>query len=56
MESGSSAPSPFVVRSIEVTVGAGAPFVALFLADTHLTLCDARDDERSFRERAKTNK
>ena len=38
-DNNSSAKSPFVVRSIEVTVGAGAPFVALFLADTHLTLC-----------------
>ena len=35
---------PFVVRSIEVPVGAEAPFTALFLADTHLTLCDAHDN------------
>lgn len=35
-----------MVRSIEVTVGAEAPFVALFLADTHLTLCDAHDNGR----------
>ena len=37
---------PFVVRSIEVSVGAEAPFMTLFLADAHLTLCDARDNER----------
>ena len=37
---------PFVVRSIEVSVGAEAPFTALFLADTHLTLCDAHDNGR----------
>ena len=41
-----SSPSPLVVKSIEVPVGADAPFVALFLADTHLTLCDAHDNGR----------
>ena len=40
----SPAPSPLAVKSIEVAVGAEAPFAALFLADTHLTLCDARDN------------
>ena len=41
-----TAPTPLVVRSIEVPVGAEAPFMALFLADTHLTLCDAHDNGR----------
>ncbi len=45
-DNNASAPSPFVVRSIEVPVGAARPFTALLLADTHLTLCDARDNER----------
>ncbi|MBR1836960.1 MAG: metallophosphoesterase [Kiritimatiellae bacterium] len=31
---------------MEVPVGAARPFTALLLADTHLTRCDARDDER----------
>ena len=39
-----SSPSPLVVKSIEVPVGVEAPFMTLFLADTHLTLCDARDN------------
>ncbi len=44
--SANASPSPLVVKSIEVPVGAEAPFAALFLADTHLTLCDARDNKR----------
>ncbi len=34
------------LKPVEIPVGAKAPFTALLLADTHLTLCDARDDER----------
>ena len=35
-----------LLKPVDIPVGAEAPFAALFLADTHLTLCDARDDER----------
>ena len=42
----SSIPTAFHFRPLEVPVGAERPFSALLLADTHLTLCDARDDER----------
>jgi hypothetical protein len=34
------------LKPVEIPVGAKAPFTALLLADTHLTLCNARDDER----------
>lgn len=37
---------PVTFRRLEVPVGAARPFTALLLADTHLTRCDARDDER----------
>lgn len=42
----SSTPTAFHFRRLEVPVGAARPFTALLLADTHLTLCDERDDER----------
>lgn len=42
----SSTPTAFHFRRLEVPVGAERPFSALLLADTHLTRCDARDDER----------
>ena len=42
----SSTPTAFHFRRLEVPVGAARPFTALLLADTHLTRCDARDDER----------
>ena len=38
--------SQISVKSVEVPVGAEAPFAALFLADTLLTQCDARDNGR----------
>ena len=42
----SSTPTAFHFRRLKVPVGAARPFTALLLADTHLTRCDARDDER----------
>lgn len=45
-ENNPSKPTGIHFRRLEIPVGAEAPFAALLLADTHLTLCDARDDER----------
>ncbi|MBR4612427.1 MAG: metallophosphoesterase [Kiritimatiellae bacterium] len=37
---------PLELRRITIDVGASAPFTALMVADVHLPLADARDDER----------